>query len=49
MITFGLAKGEDAEEIALILRRSITELCLPDHKNDAGEVAAWAANKTPET
>lgn len=38
----------DAEQAALVLRRSITELCLRDHGNDPALLASWLANKTPE-
>lgn len=48
MITLRAARMDDAAAIAALLRRSITELCEPDHKNDPAEVAAWTANKTPE-
>jgi GNAT superfamily N-acetyltransferase len=30
------------------LRRSITELCVADHRNDAATLSAWLANKTVE-
>jgi len=38
----------DAEQAALVLRRSITELCIRDHGNDPALLASWLANKTPE-
>jgi GNAT superfamily N-acetyltransferase len=31
-----------------LVRRSIAELCSPDHRNDEPTVAEWLANKTPE-
>ena len=31
-----------------VLRRSITELCEADHRNDGRFLARWLANKTPE-
>jgi GNAT superfamily N-acetyltransferase len=31
-----------------VLRRSITELCVGDHRNDPAILAAWLANKTRE-
>ncbi len=40
---------DDAEAAAGVLRRSITELCRDDHKDDAETLAAWLANKTPES
>ena len=49
MISLRLAQVDQADEIATLLRRSITELCEPDHRNDAARIAAWVANKTPET
>ena len=39
----------DAEEICAVLRRSITELCAADHRNDPALREPWLANKTPET
>jgi len=38
----------DAEAACLVLRRSITELCVPDHGNAPAILQAWLANKTPE-
>ena len=43
------ATPEDAEAACSVLRRSITELCHADHKGDAATLAAWLANKTPES
>jgi GNAT superfamily N-acetyltransferase len=31
-----------------VLRRSITELCVVDHRNDPAILARWLSNKTPE-
>lgn len=42
------ARPEDAEAAALLLRRSITELCRPDHQDDLERLAGWLANKRPE-
>ncbi len=39
---------DDAAEICLVLRRSITELCVADHNNDPQILDPWLANKTPE-
>lgn len=39
---------EDAEEIALVLRRSIKELCALDHGNDPLKLDPWLSNKTAE-
>lgn len=38
----------DAEAICTVLRRSITELCAADHRNDPALIAPWLANKTPD-
>ena len=43
------AGAKDAEEACAVLRRSITELCVADHRNDPTLLAAWLSNKTPET
>jgi GNAT superfamily N-acetyltransferase len=42
------AESRDAEAAAEVLRRSITELCTHDHHGDAGTLAKWLANKTPQ-
>ncbi|MGL4287157.1 MAG: GNAT family N-acetyltransferase [Phreatobacter sp.] len=39
----------DTVEAAEVLRRSIAELCRPDHHDDPAILAGWLANKTPET
>jgi len=31
-----------------VVRRSITQLCVEDHRGDVATIAAWLANKTPE-
>ena len=38
----------DAAPACEVLRRSITELCVADHRNDPKILARWLANKTPE-
>ena len=38
----------DAVAACDILRRSITELCVADHRNDPALLKRWLANKTPE-
>jgi GNAT superfamily N-acetyltransferase len=50
-MTFELrvARPEDAEVACAVLRRSITECCPADHRNDPAILSAWLANKTPET
>jgi GNAT superfamily N-acetyltransferase len=42
------AAVEDAEAGCQLLRRSITELCVADHGNDAAILGRWLSNKTPE-
>jgi GNAT superfamily N-acetyltransferase len=42
------ATVEDAATACDVLRRSITELCVADHANDAAILMPWLANKTPE-
>ena len=42
------ATSADAESACVVLRRSITELCLEDHDNDPAILQSWLANKTPE-
>jgi len=48
MWTIRLATAADADEACQVLRRSITELCVPDHGNDPTILQSWLANKTPE-
>ena len=38
----------DAVAACDVLRRSITELCVADHRNDPALLKRWLANKTPE-
>ena len=40
---------EDADTACEVMRRSIAELCAPDHRGDADLVAGWVRNKTPES
>ncbi|MCV0426469.1 MAG: GNAT family N-acetyltransferase [Roseibium sp.] len=42
------ANSMDADEIALLLRRSILELCIGDHGNDPENFEPWLKNKTPD-
>jgi len=42
------ATPTDAAAACGVLRASITELCLADHRNDPAILASWLANKTPE-
>jgi ribosomal protein S18 acetylase RimI-like enzyme len=43
------AVAEDAAAACVILRRSIAELCIADHRNDPAVLAQWLGNKTPGT
>ena len=40
------ARPTDAAEVCAVLRRSITELCYADHRNDPAILEKWLANKT---
>jgi GNAT superfamily N-acetyltransferase len=42
------AVPEDAPAGCVVMRRSIAELCLADHKNDSAILARWLENKTVE-
>jgi GNAT superfamily N-acetyltransferase len=42
------ARSGEAEAICIVMRRSIAELCVADHRNDPAILAAWLANKNPE-
>ena len=44
-----LATPSDASAACNVLRRSIAECCVLDHKNDPAILEAWLGNKTPET
>lgn len=44
--TIQRADSVDSEEIALLVRRSITELCEEDHQNDPKTLKLWLENKT---
>ena len=43
------ATPSDAEEACAVIRRSIAESCIEDHHRDSTILAAWLANKTPES
>lgn len=43
-----LASTQDAAEAAVVVSRSIRELCHQDHKGDARLLKTWLANKTAE-
>jgi len=42
------ATARDAQPAVEVVRRSIVELCVPDHRNDAETLARWLENKTLE-
>ena len=42
------AVASDAGAACDVLQRSIAELCVEDHGNDAGILQRWLANKRPE-
>lgn len=42
------ATSGDAEATCRVLRRSITECCRDDHRDDPALLAGWLENKTPE-
>lgn len=44
-----LAKPRDAQAGSSVLRRSISELCHADHAGNPAAIAAWTANKTPDS
>jgi GNAT superfamily N-acetyltransferase len=43
------ALDADAPAACEVLRRSIVELCIADHREDPALLARWLTNKTPET
>jgi len=42
------ARIEDAPDACTVLRRSIAELCVADHRNDPAILSHWLSNKTPQ-
>lgn len=42
------ATAEDADAACQVMRRSIAELCVADHGNDAAILRRWLGNKTAE-
>ena len=40
------AAARDAPAAVEVVRRSIVELCVADHRNDAGTLSEWLENKT---
>src|SRR3954468_23869810 len=47
MVHFRTAEPRDAEAAVDVVRRSIIELCVADHSQDAETLAKWLDNKTP--
>ena len=48
MIAVRQAEPRDAQAAADVLCRSITELCVLDHRGDPDTLTKWLANKRPE-
>ena len=48
MPTARIAEHRDAEAAVSVLRRSITVLCVADHRNDPATLQVWLENKTVE-
>ena len=48
MVTVRLAEPGDADAAIEVVRRSIRDLCVADHKNDPETLTAWLANKTSQ-
>ena len=48
MPTARIAALQDGEAAVRVLRRSIAELCIPDHHNDPTTLHKWLENKTVE-
>ncbi len=42
------AVPEDAAAACQVMRRSIAELCVADHRNDPAILERWLSNKTPK-
>jgi ribosomal protein S18 acetylase RimI-like enzyme len=42
------ATPEDGPAACEVMRRSIAELCVADHRNDPAILGRWLSNKTPE-
>src|ERR1700687_973329 len=47
-VTVRPAEPRDSNAAALVLQRSIREVCGPDYGNDNALLEDWCANKTPE-
>ena len=48
MVEIGIATIDDACAVSDLLRRSILEGCVKDHRNDPAILAKWLGNKKPE-
>ena len=46
--TVRAANAGDAEAACQVLRRSIAECCVEDHRNDSSVLDPWLRNKTPQ-
>jgi GNAT superfamily N-acetyltransferase len=42
------AQPDDATRACDVLRRSISQLCALDHRNDEAFLSSWLSNKTPD-
>jgi GNAT superfamily N-acetyltransferase len=42
------AVADDGPAACLVMRRSIAELCVADHRNDPATLTRWLSNKKPE-
>lgn len=47
-LTIRKAILSDADRMSDVLIRSITELCVADHKNNRADIDSWIENKTPD-
>ncbi|MBI3776407.1 MAG: GNAT family N-acetyltransferase [Gammaproteobacteria bacterium] len=47
-LTVRAATPADAVAACIVLRRSITECCVEDHRNEPEVLSVWLHNKTPE-
>jgi GNAT superfamily N-acetyltransferase len=45
-VTIRRALAADAEAVLSVLKRSVRDGCLADHKGDSGTIDRWLANKT---
>jgi GNAT superfamily N-acetyltransferase len=48
MISVRPAEQKDADAAIDVVRRSISQLCIADHRNDEKTLATWLVNKTPQ-